>query len=66
MPHLAHKDLGRIDFAFVFACAVCKNLKAPNLSPHSYDAITLGVIGGLGSIVCDVHSENKSKLWMNF
>ena len=48
---MAHKDHGRINFAFVFACLVGKNPNTLKLSPMADDTMTWGSTGGLGSLV---------------
>ena len=45
------KDCGRNDCAFEFVCVVSKKPKDPKLSSMADDAITLGGIRGLGSLV---------------
>ena len=39
---ITREDPGRIGFASVFACLVCKNSKTPKLSPMADNTITLG------------------------
>ena len=47
--HMAHKDCGRILFAFVSKCVVGKEPNTPNWSLMADDAITRCGIGVLGS-----------------
>ena len=49
--HMAHKDQGRIVFAFDFVCMVSRNPKTNKLSPMADNIIKRGGLGGLGSLV---------------
>ena len=48
---MMREDRERIFFAFNFGCFVGKNPKTPKLSLMADDPVTLGGIGGLGSLV---------------
>ena len=56
---MAHKDCGRIGFAFASACVVGKNPEDPKLSPMADNAIIRDSVGGLGSLVyiCVINSR---------
>ena len=64
----ARKDREHICFAVAFTCVVSKNPKTPKFSPMADNAITLGGIGSLVSLlyICDAISlfPTATILWV--